>query len=192
MSIPTPTIPTFTDGLVVHQADLNALASNLTNLYNYNQAGFVSQRPCVIAKQTTGQSIPNNTNTLINFQSAAINTDNMWTASVPNQITIQHAGIYLLMGQIFYPQLAGATLTTNCGGYILVNGTVPGTNAVAVGGANGGQNAAGPAGNFMSLQNLAAGATVFLNAAHTYGASSTLLTTFGGSYLSAIFITSST
>src|SRR4051812_47309331 len=102
MSIPTPTIPAFTDGMIVHAADLNALAANLTNLYQYNQAGFVSQRPCVIARQTSGQSIPNNTNTLLNFQTAAINTDNMWTAALPNTITIQHAGIYLLMGQIFY------------------------------------------------------------------------------------------
>src|ERR1043165_6085029 len=120
MSIPTPTIPTFTDGMIVHAADLNALAANLTNLYNYNQAGFVSQRPCVIAKQTTGQTLATNTDTLINFQSAAINTDNMWTASVPNQFTIQHAGIYWLFTQTKWPTSAAGNAVSSS---ILVNGT---------------------------------------------------------------------
>jgi hypothetical protein len=192
MGIPTPTIPTFTDGMIVHATDLNALAANLTNLYLYNNAGFTTQKPCVIAKQTSGQNIPNNSNTLLNFQTAAINTDNMWTASVPNQVTIQHAGIYLLIGQVMYPQLGGATIGTNGGASICVNGTTPITNAVAVNGNNAGQNSPQPTGQMSTLVNLAAGATVFLNAAHTFGSTQTLLTTYGASYLAAIFITPST
>jgi len=190
MATPSPTIPTFTDGLVVHATDLNALASNLTNLYNYNQASFNSQRPCVIVKQTTGQSIANNTNVLINFQSALVNTDNMWTASVANQITIQHAGIYLIIGQTCYPQAGAPTVTTTNAANILVNSTNPSTNAVSSSGGGGGINASGPC--TATLQNLAAGATVFLNTAHTYGGTINLLTTFGSSWFSAIYITSST
>lgn len=192
MAVPTPAIPTFTDGLVVHATDLNALASNLTNLYLYNQAGFQSQRPCVIARQTTGQTIPNNADTVMNFQSALVNTDNMWTASVPGQLTIQHAGIYLLQGQVFYIAGGAPTLATNAGGYLCVNGTTASTNAVGAGGANAGQGAAGPTANMSALVNLAAGATVYLEATHTYGSSTTLRTNYGGSYLSAVFITSST
>lgn len=192
MGVPTPAIPTFTDGQIVHATDLNALASNLTNLYNYNQSGFVTQRPCVIVQQTTGQSIPNNTDTVVNFQSATINTDNMWTASTPGQLTIQHAGIYLLNGQVFYQAIGSPTLNTNAGGYICVNGTTSVTNAVGAGGANAGQGAAGPTANIAALVNLAVNATVYLEATHTYGSSTTLRTNYGGSWLSAIFITPST
>lgn len=190
MAVPTPAIPTFTDGLVVHATDLNALASNLTNLYLYNQAGFQSQKPCVIVKQTTGQSIPNNTNTLINFQSALVNTDNMWAAGTPNQVTIQHAGIYLIIGQTVYPSAGAPGVSITNADNILVNGTNPATNSVSSSGGGSGINASGP--TTASLQNLAAGATVFLNTAHNYGGAVTLLTSFGSSFLSAIFITSST
>ncbi|EOD66913.1 hypothetical protein [Amycolatopsis vancoresmycina] len=192
MGIPTPTIPSFTDGQIVHATDLNALASNLTNLYLYNNAGFTTQKPCAIVKQTSGQSIPNNADTVVNFQSAVINTDNMWTASVPGQLTIQHAGIYLLNGQVFYQAIGSPTLATNMGGYICVNGTTSSTNAVGAGGTNAGQGAAGPTANMAALVNLAAGATVFLEATQTTGASQTLRTNFGGSFLAAIFITPST
>lgn len=192
MGIPTPTIPSFTDGMIVHATDLNALASNLTNLYLYNNAGFTTQKPCAIVKQTSGQSIPNNADTVVNFQSAVINTDNMWTASTPGQLTIQHAGIYLLNGQVFYTAIGSPTLATNMGGYICVNGTTSSTNAVGAGGTNAGQGAAGPTANMAALVNLAAGATVFLEATQTTGSSQTLRTTFGGSWLAAVFITPST
>lgn len=192
MAIPTPAIPTFTDGQIVHATDLNAMASNLTNLYTYNQAGFTSQKPCVIVKQTTGQAIPNNADTVLNFQTAIINTDNMWTASVPGQLTIQHPGIYLLNGQIFYQAIGSPTLATNAGGYLCVNGTNSSLSAIGAGGTNAGQGAAGPTANMAALVNLAAGATVFLEATHTYGASTTLRTNFGGSWLAAVFITPST
>jgi len=192
MGIPTPTIPSFTDGQIVHATDLNALASNLTNLYLYNNAGFTTQKPAAIVKQTTGQSIPNNADTVVNFQSAVINTDNMWTASVPGQLTIQHAGIYLLNGQVFYQAIGSPTLATNMGGYLCVNGTTASTNAVGAGGTNAGQGAAGPTANMAALVNLAAGATVFLEATHTTGSAQTLRTNYGGSWLAAIFITPST
>lgn len=192
MGIPTPTIPSFTDGTVVHDTALNALAQNLTNLYLYNNAGFVTQKPCAIVKQTSGQSIPNNADTVVNFQSAVINTDNMWTASVPGQLTVQHAGIYLLNGQVFYQAIGSPTLGTNMGGYLCVNGTTSSTNAVGAGGTNAGQGAAGPTANMAALVNLAAGATIFLEATQTTGASQTLRTNFGGSWLAAIFITPST
>jgi hypothetical protein len=192
MGIPTPVIPSFTDGMIVHATDLNALAQNLTNLYLYNNAGFTTQKPCAIVRATTGQVIPNNADTVLNFQSAVINTDNMWTASAPGVLTVQHPGIYLLNGQVFYQAIGAPTLNTNAGGYICVNGTTSSTNAVGAGGANAGQGAAGPTANMSALVNLAAGATIFLEATHTYGASTTLRTNFGGSFLAAIFITPST
>jgi hypothetical protein len=192
MVLPTPAIPTFTDGLIVHANDLNALAANLTNLYNYNQASFTSQRPCVIAKQTTGQAIANITDTLITFQSAAVNTDNMWTASVPSQITIQHAGIYFLFAQVRWPTIGSPTFATACALNLMVNGTNAGVNTIASqllpfvsAGAGSGEQCG-------VIVNLAVGATVFVDAWQSSGGSVTLPTNFGGTFLGAIFLTSST
>lgn len=192
MATPTPAIPTFTDGMLVHATDLNGLASNLTNLYNYTNASFISQRPCVIAKQTTGQSIPNAANTLVNFQSAAVNTDNMWTASVPSQLTINHAGIYLLYSQTRYGAVANNlayAVTTS----LLVNGTAVPGNAVSTQAQIPPSVGAGTALMCISLVNLAAGSTVFLNAWQaTGGAAVTLDTAYGGTYIGAVFLTPST
>ena len=190
MGIPTPTIPSFTDGMLVHAVDLNALAANLTNLYNYNNAGFTTQKPCVIATQTSSQPIANTTDVLVSFQTAAVNTDNMWTASAPTQLTIQHAGIYLIVGSVHYPILGGATTSTVGTANIWINGTSP-TNAVI--GAN--QPAvtagAGIVPTCVTLQNLAAGATVYLDAFHTFGSTQNLVVGYG-SYLAAMFLTPST
>lgn len=192
MVLPTPAVPTFTDGTVVHSTDLNALAANITNLYNYNQASFISQRPCVIAKQTTGQVVTDNTDTLVNFQSAAVNTDNMWTASVANQVTIQHAGIYLIFAQARFPALAAPTLNTFVACNILANGTAVGNTIAANNLPYTGPQGSGPANQCSTIANLAAGATLFLDVFSRSGASQTMQTNFGGSYLGAIFLTPST
>jgi hypothetical protein len=191
MATPTPAIPTFTDGLIVHATDLNALGSNLTNLYNYGQAGFRSQRPCVIAQQTTGQAIANATDTIVNFQSAAVNTDNMWTASVANQVTIQHAGIYLIFAQARFPALGSPTLNTFVACNIMANGTAVGNTIAANNLPFTGPLGSGPANQCSTIANLAAGATLFVDVYQTSGSTQTMQTTFGGSYLGAIFLTPS-
>jgi hypothetical protein len=192
LGTPSPVIPTFTDGVVVHQADLNALGTNLTNLYTYNQAGFRTQRPCVIVRQTSGQSVTNTTDTLVSFNVADVNTDNMWVAGNPTVITIQHAGIYWIFTQARWGAFAGATLTTVGSPSILVNGTNPAANAVAqnvlpfvIGGA-GSTSQAG------WLGNLAAGSVIYLNVWQNIGGTATLQTNYGGSFLGAIFMTPST
>jgi hypothetical protein len=190
MSIPTPTIPTFTDGMIVHASDLNALAANITNLYTYNQTGFVTQRPCVIAKQTTGQILTSNTDTLINFQSAAINTDSMWTAAAPNQFTIQHAGIYFVFSQTRYPSVPSNALNQGLTASLLANGTSF-ANAIATMGLIPPSTGSGT-GPCFTVINLAAGATLYLNLWQSTGGSLTLGTDGGASYLGAIFLTSST
>lgn len=191
MGVPSPTIPTFTDGSLLHATALNALASNLTNLYNYNQGGFSTQRPCVIAVQTTGQSIPNSSDTLVNFNSAPVNTNNMWVASQPTQITIQTAGIYYLFGAIHYPLLGSPTLATDATAELRLNGTGPG-NAVMGADLPYVSNGAGTIPQTSYLANLASGAVLYLNAWHTAGASETLIASPYGSTLAAIFLTSST
>lgn len=190
MGIPSPAIPSFTDGSLLHATSLNALASNLTNLYAYNQGGFSTQRPAVIATQTTGQAIANSTDTLVNFNSAPVNTNNMWVASQPTQITIQTAGIYFLFATVHYPTLASPTLGTVTTTNLWLNGTSPSNTVAAcevpymtVGG--------GPSPQVAYLANLAAGAVLYVDAWHTAGSTQTLIVSPYGSVLGAIFLTPS-
>jgi hypothetical protein len=176
---------------VVHQADLNALATNLTNLYAYNQGGFFTQKPTVICQQTTGQAVANSTDTLVSFGSAPINTNNMWVASQPTQITIQTAGIYFVFGLVPFPLLGSPTLATVCTANLWVNGTSP-SNAV-----NGTDlpfvsQGAGSAPQASYLGNFAVGATLYLDAWHTAGSTQTLRVSPYGAILVAIYLTPST
>lgn len=191
MATPSPAIPSFTDGLIVHQGDLNALASNLTNLYAYNQGGFRTQRPCVIAATTATQSISPSSGTLVTFGAASVNTDNMWTGSVATQITINTAGIYWLFGQARWPSISGASLNNGLVCNLLVNGlstanvvasqTLPMLNI-----SPGATNQVG------CIANLAAGAVVYLDVFQNAVGSITLQNDYGGSFLGAIFYTPST
>jgi hypothetical protein len=188
VTAPTPTIPSFVDGMVVHQGELNALAANLTNLYSYNQGGFRTQRPAVFARQTTPQPVPNATDTLVTFQSASINTANMYVPSQPDRITVQQGGVYLLFSQVRWPSVAGANLTQRWTANILVNGTAV-ANAVAF---NTHAMVAEINGQGMvTMANLAAGATVYSLVQHNAGSSQLLGTDRGSSFLAAVFLTPS-
>lgn len=187
MGVPSPAIPSFTDGVVVHQADLNALASNLTNLYNYNQAGFFTQRPCVLAASTATQNITTATDTSVNFGAAGINTDNMWTASSPDRITVQHAGLYWLFAQARWPTIPGASLANGMHQHITINGTTGAAASTALPMMN-----IGNVGGYVAtILNLAAGATAYLVVWHNAGSTQTLQTDRGASFLGAVFLTPS-
>lgn len=154
MTTPTPPIPTFTDGLVVHANALNALGSNIQNLYNDAMGGFVTAPPFCIANQTTVQSVPNTTYTSISFNTTLVNNTNMWVASQPTQLTVQVAGTYLVWAQILW---AGNTAGYR-GALICVNGAGPGFSISN-------NNIANNAGGFANTSQLAlykfsAGATI--------------------------------
>jgi len=186
---PTPAIPSFTDGTVVHQADLNALASNLTNLYGSNLGGFFTQAPTVLVKQTTAQTVSNTTDTLVDFHSAVINNDNMWIPSVANQLVVQHAGVYWLYAQARWPPISvggGTTFSNVLAQRILVNGTSLANTVAYVTAPILNGEAATQLGTIVSL---AVNATVYLDVWHNAGASITLKTDAGSSFLSATFIT---
>jgi hypothetical protein len=92
------TMPTFTDGVVVHQTSLNALSTGVNNL-NTVVTGAVAPRayvPLLRLKRTAAQSIPNTTNTAVSWDTIDVNNDNMFTLVSPTQITIQTAGSYAL------------------------------------------------------------------------------------------------
>jgi hypothetical protein len=186
VTAPSPVLPSFTDGTLVHQGDLNALAQNLTNLYNHNQGGFRTQRPCVIAQTTTGQTINTGKDTILTFQQALVNTDNMWIPSVTDRITVRTAGIYWIFSQGRWPTFSSGFVSTST----LVNGTSV-TNAVATQLIPCAASGSGPSTQNGVLINLAAGATVYLNGWQNSGADQTMRTDFGGTFLGAIFLTPS-
>lgn len=191
MGIPTPAIPSFTDGTVVHQADLNALAANLTNLYNYNQGAFNTQRPCCLAYQTVSQTVSSSTDTIVNFGAASPNVGGMWVSGASTQITIQIGGIYWVFGQTRCPTITGATFPANfMVANILANGATVANavaaNLVPISTSGGGSTA--HAGTIISL---AANATLFLDV-FTNGFGTSLQTNFGSSFLGAVYLGSST
>lgn len=91
-------MPTFTDGVVVHQASLNSLSTGINNLSTY-VLGAVPPRsyvPAVRLRRTNAQTITNATNTTVSWDTVDSNPDNMFTLVSPTQITIQTAGSYAL------------------------------------------------------------------------------------------------
>lgn len=195
MGVPSPAIPAaLSDGTVVHATTLNAMLSNLTNLYSYLNGGFRTQRPCVIAQQTSTQSVNNQSDTLLNFNVAGVNTDSMWTAGAPNLITIQTAGIYWLFSQVRWPSLTGINQGSVFASNLMVNGTNPLTNTIAtqttLATLQTTPNNAGPTPQCGVIANLAVGAVVYLDVWQNCGTQSTKLD-FGGTYLGAVWLTPS-
>ena len=195
MATPTPAIPSFTDGNVLSASQLNALGSNITNLYNYNQGGFNTQRPCVIAIQTTSQNINSATDTLVSFNSAPVNTNNMWVASQATQITIQTAGIYWIFTQVRWPVISGPAFNIAGACNIYKNGTNPPTNTIATSVSLLLGNASPVSGGTVNtagiITNLAVGDVLYLDVWQNCGGTLGLGTSFGGTYLGAIFLTPS-
>ncbi len=120
-------MPTFVDGSLVHQADLNLLSTGINNLSNI-VTGAPAPRayvPHASLKQTVSQSIPPATDVLINLDVAESNPDNMWVPSVANTVTIRTAGSYEVDCQ-FPLQTPASDIYL----FLLVNGTSTSVNNV--------------------------------------------------------------
>jgi hypothetical protein len=116
----------------------------------------------------------------------------MWVASVPNQITIQTAGIYYIFGQVRYSFLAGATLGIIARGNIMLNGTTPATNSVSNTDVPFMSLGNGPTAAAWFVANLAAGATIYLDTLQNTGGTIGTSLLFGGSFLSCFYVASAT
>jgi len=191
VTAPTPSIPYFTDGTILHQADLNALSSNLSTLYTQKAGGFYTQAPMCVVHSTSSQSIPRVTDTLVNFGASDVLTrPSMWTGSTPYVITAPTAGVYWLFGQLRWPLVGSPAFSNVCTATILVNATST-AGAVAtqilpfVG-----TNSAGTTCQVGALRYLSAGSNVYLNAWHSDAGSQSLNIDFGGSFLGMIYLSS--
>lgn len=186
MTTPTPAIPTFTDGLPAHANALNALGSNIQNLYNYTVSGFLTGPPICIANQTTGQGIATATASPLSFNTTIVNTGNMWVSSQPTQITIQTAGVYLMTAQAKFP---GSNSTGDRELDLCVNGTNVGTNCIARSDAQHTTSNYTVSLNCSQFYRLAAGATIFAVAVQNSGSTLTTdVTSLVNSSLSAMWV----
>jgi hypothetical protein len=182
---PTPAIPTFTDGLIVTQTNLNGLGTNLKNLYSYLMGGFRTFKPICSVTTTADQSVTTSADGVISWDKDSIDTDNMWVATGKDHMTINTAGLYQLQLQVHW----GTDNATNLrAAKILVNGTNPTTNAVAADAVPAFTIGEGPVNNCSALVALNAGSSIYANRFQDSGATIPVKTVFGGCHMSAEWI----
>lgn len=177
VGVPYPSIPTFTDGLLVHQQDLNGLAQHTTDLYTQNVGGFYTAPPLCTVRKTSGQSIPYNTDTQIVWDVADLNATGMWSSSAPGVITAQVAGTYFV-----YTQITTSGTATQLGVRLLVNGLSPTLNSITT------FSAQATAGSASGIAVLAPGSVISTFCYQSNANPATTLTTFGSCRLAVVLI----
>lgn len=173
-------LTTFTDGAVVHQADLNNLSTNIDALCQITTgktaASGVSTKPMAMVHISADKLITNNVDALISWDVADYNTDNMWVGSQPTQFTVQTAGKYRVNVVTVWANNASGIRSTK----IMVNGT---SNANVVT-----STIITPVSSIETAYTttctvaLAANATVYLDVFENSGSNINVRTTFGGTW----------
>lgn len=173
-------LTTFVDGVVVHQADLNNLSTNIDTLCQITTgktaASGVSTKPMAMVHISADKTINNNTDTLIVWDVADYNTDNMWVGSQATQFTVQTAGKYRINVVTVWASNASGIRSTK----IMVNGT---SNANVVT-----SSIFPPVSGIDTAYTttctvaLAAGATVYLDVFQSSGSNIAVRTAFGGTW----------
>lgn len=117
------TPPTFTDGTVVHDTDLNFL---------------VNPPRAKVYQTAAGTACADNTSTALVFDAVEYDTDSMWSAGTPTRLTAKTAGLYhcelwvrfptaVYTTMILTPRINGASL----GGYAAWNLSITGATVTA-------------------------------------------------------------
>lgn len=124
------TMPTFTDGVVVHQASLNSLSTGINNLSTYTLGAAPPRTyvPTLRLRKNGQTTITTNLNTNVSWDTIDVNTDNMFTLSAPTVITVQTAGSYAVMVEYGWVQ-------NSTGGRVLwvnKNGSNPSANGIGI------------------------------------------------------------
>lgn len=141
-------------------------------------------RPIVLVKRSTAVSPANATDTIPTFDQPLVNNDGMYDAAVTDRITVQTPGIYIAV--------AAAPWTANGTGYRVLDILALGTNPVnnVIGGDSSNGIASGP--NLMHAVSapvpLDAGSEIYMNLYQTSGGALSTLTTYGGTYLAAVYL----
>lgn len=141
-------------------------------------------RPVALVARGTAGNPANGTDTIETFDQTILDTDGMFDTALPDRLTTQTSGIYIAAAQ--------NNFTANGTGFraldILALGTNPVSNVIA------GNTAPGIAGgpNLMQAVSapfpLEAGSPLHLNMYQTSGGPLATLTTYGGTWLAAIYL----
>jgi hypothetical protein len=187
MTVPIAGLPTFVTGAIVHQADLNLLSTAINNL-SLLASGVVAPRsyiPAVAANINASQSIANNTDQTVTWNTSSVNNDTMWAAGAADHLTINSAGVFVLWARIHF----AANATGHRAAHIMLNGTSIIANSVAVTALAATGTSADSIFTCISAPvRLPLGATVYLSVYQNSGGALNLLTALSGTMLSAIRI----
>lgn len=117
---------TFTDGQLVNAAALNTIGTNINSLALQTTGKATSsaavRKPILYVSQTATRSIANNTTTAIPWDTAAVNSDNMWTSG--QTITVRTPGWYDITLQVVFASGSAGLRAA----LIFLNGTAYPTN----------------------------------------------------------------
>lgn len=178
------TMPTFTDGSITTAANLNAIATGISNLGTL-LTGIAATRlyiPTVAATINAPQAMPTALDTLVDLTNATINNDYDYVTS-RSEPTIQTAGIYVAYAQVNWD---GNTAGVRAA-HILLNGTAI-SNSVAASTTNPVTTAGvGTCTVLMTPpMSLAAGAILYLSVFQNSGGNLNLILNESGTYLTVI------
>jgi hypothetical protein len=153
----------FTDGVLVRQADLNNLSTNLDALCQITTgktaASGVASKPLCKLQRNAPQLISSVVNTLVQWDTEIVDTDNMWVPSVPDHMTVQTPGWYDIKFQ--YHIDAGGNAPTERVAEIFVNGTSTSNTAGSMDSVM--SRVQGTRIQCVATEHLAAGATIYAN-----------------------------
>lgn len=175
-----PDIPTFRDGVMTHDVDLNALVANINNLYATAMGGvdYTSTRPELALRVTNSNRTCNRlVDQLVVWDVADKNTDNMWVSG--STITVQTTGTYRLNAQVGTDGSYGDGMSL----WIVVNGTVAATNAVGCW-----RDSRCFRGRCAATLSLVAGSTICVVINHTASSNRRYSVTNGGCRFSALYV----
>jgi hypothetical protein len=165
-----PTLPTFTDGTVPRAADLNAIGTNIKNLYKvatggqryapYTPGGKGPIKPLTVISVTNpNYLLSSGGSTLITWDTVLANSDNAWSPLDAGLFVINTPGLYRMHLQVNLV----TTTPSQTAALILVNGSSVSTNSVAY------ANAYGTAIGCSATAELAALSTIYCGAFQNTG-----------------------
>ncbi len=95
-----PPLPSFVDGQLVRQSQLNALSANLRYLQSSVLGGQSGHKPLTVLRAVLATVCPSGAATLIKWDTADQNTDNAWSYAVdPYTVNVQTEGYYRIYFQ---------------------------------------------------------------------------------------------
>jgi hypothetical protein len=114
-----PAIPTFLDGDLVHQGDLNALAANVTYLLGGTGGSDATAKPLTVLRALTPNICTSGAAITCLWDTADSNNDGAWSPSDPTSVYVQTEGYYRINAQFGH----SVASYSQCTLFVLVNGT---------------------------------------------------------------------